>query len=59
VEECCDQKYLSVTYDLAIAKIALTIQSEESPKYDRLFIQLGSLHIELQIVLQSGWKINR
>ena len=43
----CDQKYIFVTYDLAIAKIAFQIQHEESPNYDRAFILLGSFHIEM------------
>jgi hypothetical protein len=38
---------MSVTHDLAIAKFALSIQSEESPKFEIIFIQLGSFHIEL------------
>ena len=38
---------IAVTYDLAIAKVAMQIQSQESPKYDQLFINLGSIHIEL------------
>lgn len=48
------QKYMSVTYDLAIANITLTIQSEESPKYDYLFIQLGSFHFELSFFKALG-----
>lgn len=43
----CNQKYFSVTYDLAISKMALTIQAEEKPEYDCLFIHPGSFHIEL------------
>ena len=41
------QRQAFVTYDLAIAKIAKRIQSEESPVYDNLFIMFGSFHIEL------------
>ena len=37
---------IAVTYDLAIAKVAMQIQSQESPKYDQLFINLGAFHIE-------------
>ena len=33
-------------YDLAIAKPALKIQEEESPKLDPLFVAFGTLHIE-------------
>lgn len=49
-----DQDYISVTYDLAIAKIALAIQFEEKPKFDKLFIQLGSFHIELSFFKALG-----
>ena len=35
-----------VTYDLAIAKIAMQIQKQESPVYDNMFNALGSFHIE-------------
>lgn len=54
IAEECEQKYISVTYDLAIANKALTIQSEESPKFDNLFIQLGSFHIELSFFKAIG-----
>lgn len=47
VAEECDQQYISVTYDLAIATKALAIQFEESPRFDNVFIQLGTFHIEL------------
>ena len=33
---------ISVTYDLAIAKIALQIQAEEKPRLNRIFVSLGS-----------------
>ena len=36
-----------VTYHLAISKMALAIQVEESPRFDDLFIKLGSFHILL------------
>ena len=37
---------IAIIYDLAIAKVAMQIQSQESPKYDQLFINLGPFHIE-------------
>ena len=43
----CGQNYIEVTYDLAIAKIALQIQSTDKGKFDNLFIYLGSFHIML------------
>lgn len=41
----CQETYIQVTYDLAIAKIAYQIQSTEAPTFDNLFIHLGSFHI--------------
>ena len=50
-----------VTYDLAIVKIAMQIQKEESPVYGNIFVSLGSFHIEMayfkavgKIISQSG-----
>lgn len=43
----CGEDYMQVTYDLAIAKIALQIQSTEKGTFDNLFIHLGSFHIKL------------
>lgn len=50
----CQQNYISVTYDLAIAKLAMQIQSEERPKYDNVFIQLGSFHIQMSYFKAVG-----
>ena len=47
VAEECGEKYAIVTYDLAIAKPALQIQSQESPTYDNVFICFGAFHISL------------
>ena len=38
---------ITVTNDLAIPKVAMQIQSQESPKYDQLFTNLGTFHKEL------------
>ena len=43
----CNEKYMQVTYDLAIAKIAISIQATEKLRFDNLFINLGSFHIML------------
>lgn len=45
VKSECKQPYIHLTYDLAIAKIALQIQSVERPIYDSIFISLGPFHI--------------
>ncbi|XP_074115522.1 uncharacterized protein LOC141538105 [Cotesia typhae] len=54
----CDQKYVQVTYDLAIAKIALKIQATETPKFDNLFIHLGSFHLMMAFFKAIGVFIN-
>ena len=41
----CQQSYMQVTYDLAIAKVAYQIQSTEKPLFDNLFIHMGGFHI--------------
>ena len=38
---------IAVTYDLAIAKIAMQLQAEESPKYVKVFVAMGSFHMQL------------
>ena len=41
------QKYMIVSYDLAIALKAYSIQKLESPMFDDVLILLGNFHIEL------------
>ena len=41
----CDESYMVVHYDLAVAKPALQIQATESPRFDNLFY--GPFHISL------------
>lgn len=43
----CGQKYIVVTYDLAIASKAYRIQADVAPAFDRVFIALGAFHIQL------------
>ena len=38
------QSCIQVTYDLAIAKVALQIQTTEAPKFDNIFIHLDKFH---------------
>ncbi|XP_011858812.1 PREDICTED: uncharacterized protein LOC105556339, partial [Vollenhovia emeryi] len=45
VAEECGETYIQVSYDLAIAKVALQIQSTENPRFNNLFIHLGSFHV--------------
>lgn len=50
----CNQRYISGTYDLAIANQALCIQSMEKPIFNNFFIQLGSFHIFLSFFKAVG-----
>ncbi|KYN03439.1 hypothetical protein ALC62_05715 [Cyphomyrmex costatus] len=50
----CGQDYIEVTYDLAIAKIALQIQSTEKGLFDILFIHLGAFHIMMAFFKAVG-----
>ena len=54
VSKECEQQYMVVTYDLAVAKVARKIQSEESPLFDDMFIMFGSFHIELSFFSSLG-----
>ena len=50
----CGKHNIAVTFDLAIAKLALQIQAEESPEFDNIFVTLGSFHIELAFFNACG-----
>ncbi|GFW09390.1 uncharacterized protein TNCV_2066481 [Trichonephila clavipes] len=41
----CNQTYVQVIYDLAIAEIAYKIQSPSKTQFNNLFIHLGSFHL--------------
>lgn len=41
----CQEYYMQVTYDLAIAREALRIQAKERPQFNNLFIHLGTFHV--------------
>ena len=45
---------ISVTYDLAIAKLAMQIQAEEKPTVNKIFSSLGSFYLEMAFFL--SWK---
>ena len=45
IAEECNKYNISVTCDLAIAKVAMQLQAEEKPTYDNVFIHLGPFHI--------------
>ena len=42
-----EKSEISITYGLAIAKLTMQIQAEESPKFDNLFVFLGQFHTEM------------
>ena len=41
----CEKQGIVVTNDLAIAKMAYQIQSEEKPNFDSIFIALGAFNL--------------
>lgn len=45
IAEECNEDYMEVTYDPAIAKVALQLQSTERLRFNNLFVHLGSFHI--------------
>ncbi|CAH1115722.1 unnamed protein product [Psylliodes chrysocephalus] len=54
VADQCHQDQILVTYDLAIAKMAMQIQSVENRKFDGLFIKLGDFHMQLAFFKAVG-----
>ena len=52
------QEYAVVTYVLAIALKAYSIQALEAPQFDKLLIMLGNFHIELAFYGAVGTLIN-
>lgn len=52
--EECQEEYAQVSYDLAIAAKAFQLQSEERPKFDKLFIHLGGFHIQAALFKALG-----
>lgn len=53
-----NQEYAVVTYDLAVALKAYSIQFLEAPIFDRLLIMLGNFHLELAFYGAIGTYIN-
>ena len=49
---------IAVTYDLAIAKMALQIEKQEAPKYDAVFINLDQFHVELTFFKAIGKNVD-
>ena len=57
VRQECGEKYLIVAYDLCIAKPAMRIQEEESPRFDNLFIEIGPFHFRMSYFASIGYFI--
>jgi hypothetical protein len=51
----CGEKLAIVHYYLAIAKPALTIQVQESPRFDNVFICFGTFHIYMAYFATLGY----
>lgn len=54
----CEEVYAQVTYDLGIARIAMTLQSQEKTEFEELFIHLGALHINVSFLKATGTYID-
>ena len=50
----CEKELIYLTYDLAIAKIALKVQATQSPQYENTFVNLGVLHIKMAFFSTIG-----
>ena len=55
----CGDEFALLMYNLACAKIAGHIQIEESPKFDKCFIQFGQFHALLSTYSSLGTMIGR
>lgn len=54
VAEECDETCMQITYDLAIAKVALQLQCMEKPRFDTLFIHVGTFHVMVAFLKAVG-----
>ena len=52
------QEYGVVTYDLAVALNAYSIQTLDAPRFHKLLIMLGNFHLELAVYRVIGTFIN-
>ncbi|KMQ91148.1 hypothetical protein RF55_9017 [Lasius niger] len=50
----CNQPQIIVSYDLAIAKMAMQMKMTETPKFDNIFINLGAFHIQMAFFKAIG-----
>ena len=54
----CGEEYAVVTFDLAIAKPAMQIQSTEAPLYNNVFVMFGPFHIEIAYFGSLGYLLD-
>ena len=54
----CGKREIALTYNLAIAKMTMEIQIEETRTFDNIFITLGSFHIKMDFfsVIGNSWR---
>ena len=50
----CGSKYTTITYDLAIAKVAKQIQCEEYPTFDSILVMFGGFRVEQNVFSAIG-----
>ena len=53
------KREITLTYNLAIAKMAMEIQIEEAPTFDNILVTLGSFHIEMAFFSVIGKYISK
>ena len=49
-----ESKYTTITYDLAIAKVAKQIQCEEYPTFDSILVMFGGFRVEQNVFSAIG-----
>ena len=54
IAQKCQNEMIIVTYDLAIAKMAMQIQESDKPKFDNIFVDLGEFHMEIALFKAIG-----
>ena len=57
VAEECNIYNISVTYNLAIAKVAMQLRAEENSTYGNVFIHLGPFYITCAFSFFYAWKV--
>lgn len=50
----CESEFIIDTYDLGIAKMAKQLQESEKSKFDKIFVNLGSFHMQITFFKATG-----